>query len=168
MRAMKTLRAVLSLQVAGLALLATSRFASAQVRVTPSQAKDKWASRLGAASTEITNGVNRVTVPPGQAAAAKFDKWLAGVQASAQKWRSRVASVPLETWKAATLAGIPRIASAATAKAGKYEAFASEFYPFLEQGMNKVHAMPDNTVDARINRAVEMMRHNATFRRSGS
>lgn len=139
-----------------------------QVRVTPQQAQDKWSSRLGAASTEITNGVNRVTVAPGQLAAAKFDKWLAGVQASAQKWRSRVASVPLETWKAATIAGIPRISSAATAKVGKYKAFASEFYPFLETGMQKIHAMPDNTIDARINRAVEMMRYNSTFKRSGS
>lgn len=142
--------------------------ATQQVRVTPEQAGDKWASRLGAASTEITNGVNRVTTAPGQLAAAKFDKWLAGVQASAQKWRSRVASVPLETWRAATIAGIPRISSAASAKVGKYKAFASEFYPFLEAGMQKIHAMPDNTVDARINRAVEMMRYNATFKRSGS
>ena len=141
---------------------------AAQVRVTPAQARDKWSSRLGAATTEITNGVNRVSVAPGQLAAAKFDKWLSGVQAAAQKWRTRVASVSLETWKAQTLKGIPRIASAASDKAGKYEAFASEFYPFLEQGMQKVAAMPDNTIDARINRAVEMMRHNSGFKRSGN
>ena len=168
MWAMRNLKLFLTLQVAGLAALATAKLASAQVRVTPDQGAQKWTSRLSAASTEITNGVNRVTVAPGQLAAAKFDKWLAGVQASAQKWRSRVASVPLETWRAATIAGIPRIATAAQAKQGKYQAFASEFYPFLEAGMAKVHALPDSDINARINRAVQMMQYNATFKRSGS
>lgn len=165
---MRNLKAALTLSVASLSAIVTSRLMATQVRVTPQQGGSKWSSRLGAATTEITNGVNRVTVAPGQLAAAKFDKWLSGVQAAAQKWRTRVASVSLETWKQQTLKGIPRIASAATDKQGKYEAFASEFYPFLEQGMAKVAAMPDNTVDARINKAVEMMRHNATFKRSGN
>lgn len=164
---MRNLKTFLTLHVLGLSAVVTSRLMATQVRVTPDQGGDKWASRLGSATTEITNGVNRVTVAPGQLAAAKFDKWLAGVQASAQKWRTRVASVPLETWKAQTVKAIPRIASAATDKVGKYKAFASEFYPYLEQGMQKVHNLPDNTIDARINRAVEMMRHNAGFKRSG-
>lgn len=162
---MRNLKLFLLSQLGLVTAALTARQMATQVRVTPDQGGDKWASRLGAATTEITNGVNRVTVAPGQLAAAKFDKWLSGVQAAAQKWRSRVASVPLESWKASTLAGIPRISSAATAKVGKYKAFASEFYPHLEAGMQKIHAMPDNTIDARINSAVEMMRHNATFKR---
>lgn len=165
---MRNLKLFLTLQVA-LAGAAVASFARvAQVRTTPDQAGDKWASRLGSASTEITNGVNRVQTAPGQLAAAKFDKWLQGVQANAQKWRTRVASVPLESWRAATIAGIPHIATAASAKVGKYKAFAAEFYPHLEAGMSKIHAMPDNTIDARIQRAVAMMQHNATFKRSGS
>ena len=163
---MRNLKSFLTLQAFVVGAAVSTLFARSQVRTTPDQAGDKWASRLGAASTEITNGVNRVTVAPGQLAAAKFDKWLTGVQQAAQKWRSRVASVPLESWKSATLAGIPHIATAATAKVGKYKAFASEFYPHLEAGMAKVHNMPDNTIDARIQRAVAMMQHNATFKRS--
>lgn len=165
---MRNLKLFLTLHAGAAIAVLTSRAAVAQVRVTPDQGAQKWQSRLSAASTEIQNGVNRVSVAPGQLAAAKFDKWLTGVQQAAQKWRSRVASVPLETWRAATIAGIPRIATAAQAKQGKYQAFASEFYPFLEAGMQKVQALPDSDINARIQRAVAMMQYNATFKRSGT
>lgn len=141
----------------------------AHVRVTAEQATAKWVSRLGAATTEIQQGINNVTVAPGQQAAAKFDKWMAGVQAGAQKWRRNVAAVSLEDWKSAALnVGVPRIAQGAQAKQGKYQKFAADFFPYLDQGVQKVKAMPDTDLNSRIQRAVAMMNHNAQFKRGGN
>lgn len=140
----------------------------AHVRVTPDQATQKWVSRLGAATQEIQQGIQGVQTAPGQQAAAKFDKWLNGVQASAQKWRRNVAAVSLEDWKSAAInVGVPRIAQGAQAKQGKYTRFAAEFFPHLEAGVQKVKAMPDTDLNSRIQRAVAMMQHNANFKRGG-
>src|SRR5437764_101962 len=129
------------------------------VRVSPQQAREKWTSRLGAATQEITQGIARVQTAPGQQAAAKFQKWLNGVQEGAQKWRRNVAAVSLEDWKAAaTQIGVPRIAQGAQQKAGKYQAFAESFFPHLEAGLRQIESMPDTTMEDRINRAVAMMR----------
>lgn len=138
------------------------------VRVSPAEARDKWANRLSGATSEIAAGVARVNRAPGEAAAQKFDKWRAGVRESEEKWRANVQRVSLGEWQQSmTEIGIPRVASGAQQKAGKYEAFASEFFPHLDAGVRRIEGMDDTTLEARINRSVAMMRHNATFRRGG-
>src|SRR5512143_2754835 len=141
----------------------------AGVRVTPEQATAKWVNRLSSATNEIQQGVARVQVAPGQAAAAKFQKWLQSVNDSANKWRRNVANVSLSDWQASmTNIGIPRIAQGAQQKQGKFERFAAEFFPHLERGISTVKAMPDTTFEDRIQRSVAMMRHNRDFRRGGA
>lgn len=136
-------------------------------KVTPSQGKDKWVNRLSAATTDITNGVDRVTEAPGAKAAAKFNKWQSNLQASGEKWKRNTGKVSLEEWKGYMKnVGIPRVAQGAQAKQGKYEAFANDFYPYLDQGVAKVNNMPDTTFEERVQRAVQMMRHNRQFKRS--
>jgi len=141
----------------------------AGVRVNPSQATEKWVSRLSGATQEIAAGVQRVQTAPGMLAAAKYQKWLTAVQEGANKWRRNVAAVSLQDWQhLMTNVGIPRIAQGAQAKKGKFEHFASEFFPHLERGLSTVHAMPDTSFEDRVQRAVAMMRHNRTFRRGGA
>jgi hypothetical protein len=141
----------------------------AGVRVTADQAQAKWVSRLQGATTEITNGVNNVTVAPGQLAAAQSQKWLQNVQAAAEKWKRNVGAVSLEQWRMYMLnVGVPRISQGANAKQAKYGAFAQQFFPHLEAGIQKVRGMPSTTLDDNIQRAVAMMRHNASFKRSGA
>lgn len=136
------------------------------VRVTPQQAANKWKERLSASTAEIESGVARVTVAPGMAAAAQLQKYLAGVQASAQKWRANVSRVSLSDWQESMkTVGIPRIASGAAAKVGKVEAFQAEFQPHLEKVMAQVHQMPSTSQAQRIQRAVAMMEGNAKFTR---
>lgn len=136
----------------------------AGVRVSPDQATSKWVNRLGAATQEITQGVQRVQQAPGQLAAAKFQKWQQGLAESAQKWRRNVAAVSLSDWQQAmTQYGIPRVAQGAQAKQGKYQRFAAAFFPHLEAGLSRIQSMPDTTFEDRVARAVEMMRHNRTF-----
>ena len=139
------------------------------IRGTAQQASDKWKNRLSGAGAEVAAGVARVTVAPGQLAAAKRQKWLMGIQNAADKWQRNVAAVPLETWKRyMTEVGVPRIAQGAQAKQAKFTDFMNEFLPHLEQGVNKLANMPDVTFEDRIAKSVAMMRHNHDFRRSGS
>lgn len=129
-----------------------------EVRTSPQQATAKWTARLQASTAEMTQGVARVSQAPGAQAAAKYDKWLAGIQASAEKWRRNVAAVTLESWKSSmTNIGIPRAAEGAVKKANKYEAFATDFYPFLAGAMAKVNAMDDSSYAARKAKASAMM-----------
>jgi hypothetical protein len=140
------------------------------VRSTPADATSKWVSHLSAATQEITTGVNNVTVSPGASAAAKFNKWVAsmtdpGIQ---QKWKTNVGAVTLQQWQTSmTTIGIPRIAAGAQAKQGKYQDFATQFFPFLERGMATVNAMDDTSFAARVQKAVAMMTYNHGFVRSG-
>lgn len=138
------------------------------IRGTPESIQKKWADRLSGATTEIAAGIDRVTVAPGQRAAQKADKWLTNVQASQDKWRSRVAGVSLEAWKdAAKSIGVQRIASGAQAKQGKFGDFIREFTPHLDQLQQKLASMPDTTFEQRMQRMVEAARHNHNFKRSG-
>lgn len=149
--------------------VAAMRFARTEVRVTPEQATTKWTSRLQGATQEMTQGVARVQTAPGVQAAAKFDKWMAGIQANAQKWRRNVAAVPLQQWQTSmTQIGIPRVGEGAAKKAGKYQAFAADFYPFLQQAMAKVNAMPDATFEARLQKANAMATALHQYKRGGS
>jgi hypothetical protein len=138
-------------------------------RVTAQQGSDKWKSRLSAASADMTTGVNNVTVAPGVQAAAKRDKWLAGVTGAADKWQRNVKAVSLSSWQQSmTTIGIPRVAQGAQAKQQKYTDFAASFYPFLDRGVSQVNQMPDTDMESRIQKAVAMMRYNATYQRPAS
>lgn len=134
----------------------------------PTQIADKWASRLSGATAEITAGIDRVTVAPGQKAAAKADKWLMNVQAAADKWKSRVGGVTLEEWKkAAKEIGVQRVAQGAQSKKGKFASFITEFGTHLDALDSKLASMPDTTFEQRLQRMVTAARHNHDFKRSG-
>lgn len=139
------------------------------VRTSPEQATSKWVGRLQTETQDIQAGVQRVQVAPGQLAAQKHDKWLAAVNESAAKWRRNVGRVSLESWRASMInIGVPRVAQGAQAKQAKYQAFAAEFFPHLERGVQLVGQMSDTTFEDRIARAVAMMRHNREFKRGSA
>jgi hypothetical protein len=124
----------------------------------------KWVKGLQGATQQITDGVNAVTVAPGVSAAKQVQTWLARIQASAPKWQANVAAVSLGEWQQAMITtGIPRIAQGAQAKQGKYQAFADKFFPYLQQGVSQVRAMPKTSLADGINRAVAMINWNAKF-----
>lgn len=134
-------------------------------RVTPEQAATKWQSRLSGSTQEITQGVQGVTVAPGQTAAKSVDKWLQNVQASKAKWVAKVSAVSLSDWQQKMIeVGIPRVASGASANVGKVQAFQAKFLPHLDAGVAKVRAMPNLTLEDSIARAAAMIRHNASFK----
>lgn len=136
-------------------------------KTDPNQVAETWKNRLSGATTEIANGVNRVTTAPGQAAAARADLWLQRVTASQAKWKRNVAAVPLDVWKSKMLnVGVPRIAQGAAANEHKMADFMTEFLPFVHGVAAKVKAMPKATIEDSIARATTQIRETAKFQRT--
>jgi hypothetical protein len=141
----------------------------AGVRMDATSAMEKWAQRTAGATQEMAAGINRVTEAPGAKAAAKSAKWLAAVTAAEGKFKRNVGRVTLDSWTRAALeVGVPRVASGVQAKKQKWGDFAAEFFPYLDQGIQRVQAMPDTDFEARIARMVAMVRHTHGFQRSAT
>lgn len=89
----------------------------------PNTAAQRWQSGFGAAGSRWTAGIEAVTTPPGQLAAAAQPRYLAGVQQNVGKWASRVAGTSLASWKqACTEIGAGRLGSGAQKGMAKYQA----------------------------------------------
>lgn len=105
----------------------------------PSDAAAKWAQNLGAAGSAYTSGVQAVTTAPGQLAANAADRYLAGIQANVQKFKTNVASVDLATWQnAAVNKGAPRLATGATAAQPKMANVLQQLFPYIDQVRNSL------------------------------
>lgn len=130
---------------------------------TPQEAAAKWQQNLSGAGQRITDGVNRVTTSPGQAAARQKAQYVAGVQAKADKWASNVAKVTTADWQQAVIQkGVPRIASGATAAQPKVEAFMGRFLPHMASVVSALP--PRGGIDQNINRMVATVRGAAAFK----
>ncbi len=89
-------------------------------RITPQESVTKWQQRTAASTQDYIQGVNRVQMAPGEAAAKQADVYLANVQAAVAKWKRNVAAVSLSDWqRAAVDVGAGRIASGVNAATEK-------------------------------------------------
>jgi hypothetical protein len=119
----------------------------------PTAAAQQWASRLGQATQAYTDGVNSVTVAPGQLAAAAGDRWLANTTNALPRFKANSAAVQLGTWQnAATSKGAPRLASGASAAQPKVEAVFAKLFPAIRSAVGSLPARGD------INQNVERSR----------
>lgn len=138
------------------------------VRSDAATATQRWVTNLSNSTTAMQNGVARVQVSPGASAARAADKWLMRVTQSKDKFARRVGAVTLADWQnAMNQYGISRVAQGAQSKQGKMQGFMQEFLPHLQSGVAQIDAMPKNTLEDGVARAVAMIRHNATFQRKG-
>lgn len=93
-------------------------------RAIPSaaDAAQRWQQGFGAAGPRWAAGIEAVTTPPGQLAAAAQGRYISGVQQNVNKWASRVAGVSLAQWKQVSVEkGQGRLASGATSGMPKYQ-----------------------------------------------
>lgn len=117
----------------------------------PATVAAKWAANLGAATQAITDGVNAVSVAPGQAAARQKAVWANNVQAAQNKWAQRVAAVSLSDWQQAILTkGVPRVATGAQAAVPKMQTFMTKLLPYIASGQSSLPARGD--FNANLNR----------------
>ena len=139
-------------------------------RVTPQEYADKWKRRLSGSTEDIRRGIDKVTVAPGQSAAAAQDRMLNGVTeaVASGRWARKTAAVPLEAWKgAAKDKGLARIGSGATAAEAKMARVAQTLLPAVDAAAAAARAMPKNTIDDSIARAGEFMRRMRAYRDNG-
>jgi len=130
----------------------------------PAAAAADWVKGLQGAGQKITDGINAVTVAPGQKAAAQVNLYVANVQAAAPKWAKRTAAVGLGEWQAAAIGkGVPRIASGAQAAQSKMADFLTQLFPHIQAGQAKLG--PRGNLEQNIQRSADMIRHMATFQR---
>lgn len=102
------------------------------VKATAAAAAQNWQTGFTGATQKYTDGINAVTVPPGQLAAAQKNLYVQNVQAAANVWAANVGAVSLQDWKnAATSTGAQRLATGATKGAPKMQAFMTNFLPQL-------------------------------------
>lgn len=129
----------------------------------PTTIATRWQAGLAGATQKITDGVNAVTVAPGQAAARQQNAYLAGVQNNVQKWARNVAAVSLSDWQSAmTNKGIARIASGATTAEPKFAAFMGKLLSAEKTLYGQLPAR--GTTDQNIQRAVAWMQGMAKMR----
>lgn len=82
----------------------------------------RWQQGFAAAGPKWAAGIQAVDTAPGVLAAAAKDRYVAGVQASADRFATNVAKVDLGTWKTQSVnKGQARLASGAQAGQAKYQ-----------------------------------------------
>lgn len=138
---------------------------------TSAEVTAKWLRNIQAAQPEMQAGVDRLTVSPGQSAAAKKQKWINALMdtATQDKWSRNVQSVSLQQWQQAMKDyGINRVAQGAQAKSGKMQTAMDSLLPFIDRVRAQVRAMPDNTPADREQRALAMMRGMRGYQRPGA
>lgn len=134
---------------------------------TPAQVAAKWAQRAQGATQALQDGINNVTVAPGQLAAAKQDKMLANLTAAitSGKWANNVAAVSLQSWKDSMLTkGVQRYGSGVSAAQTKFQSFMSKLLPYQANIQAQLATMPDLTLQDNINRAIYVMQQMAAFK----
>lgn len=117
-----------------------------------------WSSGLNNAGDRIRSGVSAVETAPGEKAAQNAEGYLAGVQRSVNKWKTRVAKVSLSDWKRSMIdKGIPAISMGVEKGLPKVTAWAQFAGPQIEtarQSLPKRGA----TIDQNIQRTLAMAR----------
>jgi hypothetical protein len=137
-------------------------------KLTPAQYQEKHARRLKAAVTDMQTGVQNVTVSPTAQAAKAADKMKARLVASVDsgKWAAGLNRVTLDQWKSAMInKGVNRVASGIDGASEKVIAFATQFLPYVDQGVQAISKMPNVTLEDSISRMTTFTRHMAKFQR---
>lgn len=127
------------------------------LRVDAAGYTDKYTRRITAATTDIQNGIKRVTVAPGQAAAAQANLMLAKITQSVTSgvWAKNVGAVSLSDWQNATLnKGVARIAPGVQAAQAKITTMAGKLLTAVAQAQQAANATPRGDLNTNIQRMV--------------
>lgn len=139
-------------------------------RRDPMKVGKKWSDRLSAATQDMIDGVNAVTVAPSQLAVAHEDTFRQRLMEAINsgKWRDNLSAVTLQSWKTdMTTRGIPRAVEAARTALPATVAFLQQFLPFAAQVSDEIRAMPNATEADRNARMLANVARMRTFRRTG-
>lgn len=130
----------------------------------PNAAAKAWSDGLAAAanSGKIRDGINGVTISPGQAAARQKQVWAQNTAAAVDRWAANTAAVTLESWKSDAInKGVQRVAAGAANAEPKMVAFMNKLAPVINSA--KQNLPPRGTFQQNLTRANAMATalHNA-------
>lgn len=135
-------------------------------KTTPDQAAAQWATRLGQSTQKIQQGIESVTVAPGQAAARQADVWVQNTAAAKDKWRANVANVSLQDWQQAVISkGLARVGPGATAAQAKFATFMGQLLPHIDRVKSSLP--PRGTFEQNLNRMTQFATGMHQFKRNG-
>lgn len=138
--------------------------------LTPQQVAANWSQGMAGATEKIRRGVEAVTESPTEKAVAAIPRMVQGIQmaAASGKIQAGLRRVTLDDWKQSMLQkGVGRVAAGAAASQSKFAQFMEDFLPYVMQGRDRLNReFPRGNTEQNIQRAVQMMRHNAEFKRS--
>lgn len=132
----------------------------------PAAAASNWASKLGAASQAYIDGVNGVTVAPGQLAAAAKNLWATNTAAAVNRFASNSLAVTKEQWAQASIdKGAPRLGPGATAAEPKVAAVFGKLFPAIDAAVRALPARGDINMNIERSRqfALAMNKKKGTF-----
>jgi hypothetical protein len=131
-----------------------------------STAAQRWAQNFGASGQKWADGVNGVTVAPGQLAARSKALWAANTAAAVDRFATNAARVSLQEWQSQTISkGQGRLAGGAQAALPKVEAVFAKLFPFIN---NVVGSLPPRgDLEQNINRSAAFARGMAKYKTGG-
>lgn len=136
---------------------------------TADQVSAKWLQNLSASQSEMQAGVQAVTVAPGQAAAAKMQKWINALNdpATQAKWQRNVQiGGALGPWQQAMESyGISRAIQGAQQKQAKYTNAMGPVLQYVYNLRAQVKQMDDSTPAAREQRMLTFVRGMRQYKR---
>jgi len=135
------------------------------------KAIDKWVKkyedRASVAEDAYRDGVQNPRRPPASSAIAARDAWVKklAMKETQDAWEDGLRTVgDAGVIDAAVKKGSVRYVDGVRAGVPKVRDFATKFAAHLEAGQKKVLSMPKVTLQDGINRATEMIKHNANFK----
>jgi len=132
----------------------------------PATAAQRWAQNFGASGAKWAEGINGVTVAPGQLAARSKQLWITNTTAAADKFAANSARVTLQDWQTASInKGQGRLSSGAQQALPKVEAVFGRLFPFIAQVRNSLP--PRGDLEANIARSAAFARGMAKFTMGG-
>ena len=124
--------------------------------VSADVAAQRWVNGLSGASQKISEGIDAVTVAPGQAAARQKAAWVQNTTSAADRWATRVGRVSLTDWQtAAKSKGVARIAPGASAAQGQMVSVMAKLLPAIDGAVKGLPAR--GTFEQNVQRSVTLM-----------
>ena len=130
-------------------------------KVNANEYAEKWGRRLKGSTEDIRRGINRVSVAPGEAAAAQIELMKANLMKSLEDgtWERNVRAVGLDEWKDKILnKGLQRIGAGVDAAQNKQVAMAEKLLAAVDASVEVVNRTPRGDLETNISRMTTFAR----------
>ena len=130
-------------------------------KVNANEYAEKWGRRLKGSTEDIRRGINRVSVAPGEAAAAQIELMKANLMKSLEDgtWERNVRAVGLDEWKDKILNnGLQRIGAGVDAAQSKQVAMAEKLLAAVDASVEVVNRTPRGDLETNISRMTTFAR----------